>query len=164
MMIAIPEGVTVEISGTSVTAKGPKGAVTKKFSAVVSIEKENNEILVKGSDKEKAYVGTVNSIISSMFKGVSEGFNIPLKISYAHFPVTLEIKGSKILIKNFLGEKHPRKSRILGETKVEVKGQNVTISGPDKEAVGQTVANLKAAVKIRKKDCRIFQDGIYNTE
>ena len=160
-MVAIPEGVSVEMSGRNITAKGPKGSVTKTFSAIVAIEKKDNEIVVKGSEKEKAYIGTVNSILSSMMRGVSEGFSKSLKILYAHFPVTLEVKGNKVLVKNFIGEKHPRKARIMGDSKVEAKGQNVVVSGPDKEAVGQTIANLKAAMKIRKKDPRVFQDGIY---
>ncbi len=160
-MVAIPEGVTVEIDGRNVTAKGPRGTVTKTFSAVIKIEKKDNELVVNGGEKERAYIGTVNSILSSMVQGVSEGFSKSLKILYAHFPVTLEVKGDRVLVKNFIGEKYPRKSRIIGDTKVEVKGQSVTISGPDKEAVGQTAANLRAAMKIRKKDSRIFQDGIY---
>ncbi len=160
-MVAILEGVTVEISGRDVTAKGPKGSVTKRFSAVVKLEKKDNELVVQGSEKEKAYVGTVESIINSMFIGVTEGFQKKLKVLYSHFPVTLEVKGDKILINNFIGEKYPRKARIMGGTKVEVKGQSVTVSGLDKEAVGQTIANMKSAMRIRRKDLRIFQDGIF---
>jgi len=160
-MVAIPQGVSVEINGLEVTVKGPKGTVTKKFSPVISLEKNNSEIIVKGSSKEKAYIGTVNSILSSMIKGVTEGYSKSMKVLYAHFPVTLEVKGSIVYIKNFLGEKNPRKAKIVGPTKVDAKGQNVVVSGPDKEGVGQTIANLRAALKIREKDCRVFQDGIY---
>ena len=159
--VKIPEGVTVEVNNHEVTAKGPKGEVKKKFSAVIDLEKGDNEITVKGSEKERAYIGTVNALLENMFHGAKEGYMQSLKVLHAHFPVTLEVKGDRVLIKNFIGEKHPRKARIMGDAKVEVKGQNVTVSGPDKEAVGQTVANLKAALKIREKDPRIFQDGIY---
>ena len=162
-MVAIPEGVTVEVANNEVTAKGPKGEVKKKFSKIITVEKKDNEVVVTGSEKEKAYIGTVNSILNSMFHGAKEGFTTTMKVLHAHFPVTLEVQGDKVLIKNFIGEKHPRKSRIMGNAKVEVKGANVTVSGPDKETVGQTIANLKAAMKIREKDCRIFQDGIYET-
>ena len=161
MMVAIPEGVTIEIKGKDVSVKGPKGSVAKKFSAIVKIEKKDSEIVVHGSEKENAYIGTVESLINSMFIGVTEGFHKKLKVLYAHFPATLEIKGDKVLVKNFIGEKHPRKARIMGDTKVEVKGQDVTVSGADKEAVGQTMANLKSAMRIRKKDLRVFQDGIF---
>ena len=68
----------------------------------------------------------------------------------------------KFTIKNFLGEKQPRKTTVIGEkTKVEVKGQVLTISGPDKDAVGQTASNIKQATKIKEKDSRVFQDGFY---
>jgi large subunit ribosomal protein L6 len=160
-MVAIPEGVTVEISGRDVTARGPKGSVTRRFSAIIKIEKKDNEIVVEGSEKEKAYLGTVESLLNSMFTGVTAGFQKSLKVLYSHFPVTLEAKGDRVLIKNFIGEKHPRKARIMGDSKVEVKGQSITVSGPDKEAVGQTIANLKSAMKIGKKDPRVFQDGIF---
>jgi len=162
-MVAIPEGVTVEIKGRDVTAKGPNGTVTKRFSALVKIERKDNELVVQGSEKEKAYIGTVESLLGSMMTGAKEGFQNQLKVLYAHFPVTLEVKGDRVLVKNFIGEKHPRKARIMGGTKVEVKGQNITVSGPDKEAVGQTAANLKAAMKIRKKDLRVFQDGVFDS-
>ncbi len=162
-MITIPEGVTVEISGRDVTAKGPKGEVRKRFSALVKIVKKDKELVVEGSEKEKAYIGTVESLLNSMMKGVTEGFRKQLKVLYAHFPTTLEVKGDRILIKNFIGEKHPRRARILGNSKVEVKGQSITVSGPDKEAVGQTIANLKSAMKIREKDLRVFQDGVFDS-
>jgi len=160
-MVEIPEGVTVEVKDNEVTAKGPKGEVKRRFSKIITVEKKDNEVVAMGSEKEKAYLGTVNSLLKSMFHGVNEGFTTTMKVLHAHFPVTLEVQGDKVIIKNFIGEKHPRKARIMNNSKVEVKGANVTVSGPDKEAVGQTIANLKAAMKIREKDCRIFQDGIY---
>ncbi len=162
-MADIPEGVTVEIDGSSVTVKGPKGTLSRSFMKIVDLKTEGSKLTVTG--KDSAYVGTVDSLISNMCRGVNEGFEIKMKILYAHFPISLEIKGKDILVKNFLGEREPRKTRISGDgTKLEVKGQNITISGPDKEAVGQTAANLKIATKIKRKDARIFQDGIYNAE
>ena len=158
-MIKIPEGVTVQVEGTTVTAKGPKGEVTKTFSPRVSIKKAEGGVEV--SSKNHALEGTISSLINNMITGVTEGYSKNLKVLFAHFPISLEVKGQQIMIKNFLGEKKPRKTKLVGNTKVEVKGQNVTISGPDKEAVGQTAANLMSAVKIREKDGRIFQDGIY---
>ncbi len=161
-MIAIPQGVTVDISGFDVTIKGPKGEVKKRFSGKIKIEKEGENIVVKGPEKEKALMGTTNSLIESMIKGVTEGYSKELRILYSHFPASMEVKGKDILVKNFIGEKHPRKTKVHGDsTKVEVKGQNIKITGPDKHAVSQTFANIKGVLKIREKDCRIFQDGIY---
>jgi large subunit ribosomal protein L6 len=65
------------------------------------------------------------------------------------------------VIKNLIGERAPRLASIAGTTKVEVKGQNVRLYGTSKDDVSQTAANIRKACKIRKKDGRIFQDGIY---
>ncbi|MBI4399385.1 50S ribosomal protein L6, partial [Candidatus Micrarchaeota archaeon] len=81
-----------------------------------------------------------------------------------HFPISIEIKDKKLVIKNFLGEKQPRSAKIVGTTKIEVKGQEVTISGTSKDDVGQTVANLVNATRISDRDSRVFQDGLYIIE
>src|SRR2546426_923841 len=99
-----------------------------------------------------------------MVVGVREGFTYEMKIVYSHFPLKATVKGAEFVIENFLGEKFPRKTRIVGETKVEVNGDQVLLTGPDVEAVGQTAANIEQATKIRGFDPRIFQDGIYITK
>ncbi|MBN1169912.1 50S ribosomal protein L6 [Candidatus Micrarchaeota archaeon] len=154
----IPDGITLTVDGLRITAKGPKGEVSKNLSkkAQVRIDGKKVDIIA-----DKALKGTLESIISSMLEGVKEGHRKKLKMLYAHFPISIEIKGQNITIKNFLGERQARKTKLIGNTKVEVKGQDITVSGPDKEAVGQTAANLIEAVKIKEKDGRIFQDGIY---
>jgi large subunit ribosomal protein L6 len=161
-MAKIPEGVNVTVEGHTVTVRGPNGEVQRSFSKRASIAVEGAEVTV--SAKDKGLAGTVESLLSSMMKGVTEGYKKNLKVLYAHFPVSMEVKGKDILIKNFLGEKQPRKTKIQGNSKVEVKGQNVTVSGPSKEDVSQTAASLKAILKIRDKDGRVFQDGIYEVE
>jgi len=60
-----------------------------------------------------------------------------------------------------LEKKKPRVAKILGETKVKVSGNEVTVSGINKEDVGQTAANIEQKTKIKRFDPRIFQDGIY---
>ncbi len=157
-MIELPEGVTAQVEGSKVTVKGPKGEMQREFSRKAVLKLDGNKLDVSAG---KALRGTVESIIKNMVTGVTEGYTRKLKVLYAHFPVTIEVKGKEIIIKNFLGEKQPRKTSLIGDTKLEVKGQNVTVSGPDKEAVGQTIANLKSSMRIKDKDGRIFQDGIY---
>jgi large subunit ribosomal protein L6 len=62
---------------------------------------------------------------------------------------------------NFLGERAPRVTKYLDNVEVKVDGDDVILIGPDKEMLGQTAANLKRCCKIRKKDPRVFQDGVY---
>ena len=67
----------------------------------------------------------------------------------------------ELIINNFLGERKPRSARILPGAKVEIGKDEVSITGIDKEQVGQTMANIEQATKVRGFDIRIFQDGIY---
>ena len=113
---------------------------------------------------ELALANTVKAHVRNMAEGVVNGYTRKLKILYSHFPISVELKGWEMLIKNFLGEEQPRKSRIIGQTKVEVKGQEVMVTGISKEDVGQTIANIRSATRIRNRDSRVFQDGFYIVE
>lgn len=158
----IPEGVTIQADGPNVTVKGPKGEVQKTFPKRTEVKVDGKKAEI--SSPKLAMKGTAEALMGNMIRGVTEGYSRKLKLLYAHFPITVEVKGSEIAIKNFLGEKQPRRASVAGSTKVAAKGQNIEVSGPDKQAVGQTIANLKRAMKIKKKDGRIFQDGIYEVE
>jgi len=163
--IKIPEGVSVSLSRDVFTARGPKGTVERKFwYPGIKIEVREEEILVdaESSRKEqKAMVGTFTSHIKNLVTGVSEGFEYKMTIVYAHFPMQVKVDGKTLIIGNFLGEKKPRVAKILGETKVKVTGNEVSVSGINKEDVGQTAANIEQKTKIKRFDPRTFQDGIY---
>ena len=77
-----------------------------------------------------------------MFRGVSDKFVYKSKIVYSHFPMTVKVQGNVIIIDNFLGEKHPRKAKINEGVDVKISGQEITVTGIDKEKVSQTAANL----------------------
>ena len=158
-MMKIVEGAKASVEGLKVTVSGAKGTLVRSFSH------PDVKISIKGDVLEVTgpldMTNTILSHVNNMAMGVVTGYSRKLKILYSHFPVSVEIKGKEMLIKNFLGEKQPRKVRIMGTTKVESKGQEVTISGPSKDDVGQTIANIKSATKIRNRDSRVFQDGFY---
>jgi len=164
-MVGIPKDVEVDVKGSTVVVKGKKGKVEKSFRGIgLKIERKGDSIEVDGGNGGKMLAGTVESHLKNMFQGVSEGYSRRLQIIHSHFPMSVEVKGKEVLIKNFVGEKKPRTADIVGETKVEVKGTDVFVSGPDKEAVGQTCANIYQATKIKQKDSRVFQDGVYPVE
>jgi large subunit ribosomal protein L6 len=75
----------------------------------------------------------------------------------------VKVTGDKVVIENFLGERTPRKARIMGASKVKVSGEEILVTGPDVEHVSQTAANMEQACIIRGFDPRVFQDGIYIT-
>jgi len=76
----------------------------------------------------------------------------------------MKIDSGRLLINNFLGEKNPRVAVILPNVDVQLKGAKITVTSADKDAAGQTAANIEKATKIRNRDRRIFQDGIYIVE
>jgi len=164
-VIELPEGVQVSIDGQTVTVKGKNGELKRTFPhRQIKIAVEGSQVRLACAlprMKDKALLGTVHAHIANMAKGVSQGFEYELKLVYAHFPVKMSVKGDTFVIDNFIGEKSPRKARIMPDTKVSVKGDTVVVSGVDKELVGQSAANIELATRIKGYDTRVFQDGIY---
>ena len=72
------------------------------------------------------------------------------------------MKGNELVVNNYFGERVPRSAKILNGVEVKVQNKReVIVSGIDKEAVGQTAANIERCVTVKKRDRRVFQDGIY---
>ncbi|HEV8289609.1 MAG TPA: 50S ribosomal protein L6 [Candidatus Norongarragalinales archaeon] len=167
--INVPSGVTVEVNNNLITVKGGKGSVSHTFQPrTVKIKIADGKATLTTGEKEnrnvRALLGSTEAHIKNMVKGVQEPFAKKLTTVYAHFPISIEAKGTEVHIKNFLGEKLPRTAHIVTGAKVEVKGTDVIVTGVDKEAVGQTTSNIVKATYIKQKDRRIFQDGIYPSE
>lgn len=166
--IEIPEGIEVEIDGETVTTKGPAGENKREFDTTkLTLEKKDNQIIVgnkKATKKEKKRINTLVSHIKNMIKGSQEKFVYLLKICFSHFPMTVELSENEAVVKNFLGEKIPRKLKILPGVEVKADKDILTVSSTDKELAGQVAANFEIATKVPMKDRRIFQDGIYITD
>ena len=163
--VEIPDGVEVQVEGRIVTVGGEKGTLIRDFSkAPVAIELDGKTIKVRANwprKREAALVGTVVSHIQNMFVGVTKGFTYKLMIVFSHFPISVKVKGNTVLIENFTGERGARKAKIMGDAKVSAKGDDVVVQGINLEHVSQTAANIQRATKIKKKDPRVFLDGIY---
>ncbi|MBN2250927.1 MAG: 50S ribosomal protein L6 [Candidatus Altiarchaeota archaeon] len=167
LSIEIPEGVEVSIEGETVRVKGIKGELMRKFPVNPTFTKKDNTLLLSSSSdrrSEKAILGSSKAHIQNMIHGVTDGITYKMKIVYSHFPMNVKVQGNTMVIDNFLGEKHPRRAQIKKNVNVEVKGQDVTVKGTDKELVSQTAANIENATRIKGRDHRVFQDGIYITE
>ena len=167
--LEIPKNVKVEFDEEhNITIKGPNGSITKDFSHIrgVKFSKENNNLIFSTSFPKSntlALTNTVYNIIKNLIEGVQTNYRYICKVCYSHFPCTVEVKPKEkeIHVVNFLGERAPRKTKYQDNVEVKVQGDEVILIGPDKESLGQTAANLKRACKIRKKDPRVFQDGVY---
>ncbi len=168
--LEIPDGVDVSLDNNNrVTIKGPNGGpITKDFSHVrgITIELKKNKIIFSINFPKSgtlALVKTIINIINNLIIGVQTNYKYVSKICYSHFPCSVRVdeKNQMLFVENFLGERAPRKATIQANVKVEVKGDDVIFIGSDKESLGQTAANIKRACRIRKKDPRVFQDGVY---
>lgn len=164
-VVQVPDDVEVAIEGRKVTVKGVKGTLTRDFShAPISMELNGKNIRVWAEwprKKEAALVGTVCSHIRNMITGVRKGFTYKLKIVFSHFPISVKVKDKTILIENFTGERTARKARIMGDTQVKVQSEDIIVQGINLEDVSQTAANIEQATKVKRKDPRVFLDGIY---
>ena len=163
--VDIPEGVSIDSSSSDVKVTGPRGELSRNFEhSAIKFEKADNKLKIIGNNlrkKEKALIGTWNAHLSNMVKDVNQGFLYEMKIVFAHFPMKVVVKGNIVAIDNFLGEKASRSSAIVGNVKVKVKGDAITIEGNNVEDVGQTAGNLEKATIVKGRDTRVFQDGIY---
>ena len=172
IVVKIPEKTEVTVQGFKVLVSGSKGKVEKDFSSPlfnkeVKITKETHTVKVHSESmkrKIKSQVGGVAAHIRNMIKGVNSGYSAKMKIVFMHFPVTAKVAGKEVTVANFLGEKAPRRAEIIGDTKVDIKGEEIFVSGIDKEAVSQTAANIETATRVSARDRRVFQDGIFVTE
>jgi large subunit ribosomal protein L6 len=163
--VEVPEGVAVSVDGNTVTVKGPKGEVSRQLSyPEIEIRNEDSHLVVNSRldrKRQRAMVGTLASHIGNMIAGVTKGYEYRMKVVYSHFPIQLKAASDELVINNFLGERKSRSARILPGTKVEIGKDEVVITGIDKERVGQTMANIEQATRVRGFDIRVFQDGIY---
>lgn len=170
-VVEAPQGVTLELKGKKVTVSGAKGTLMRDFTGEpVNMDLSKNKLTISAAfprRKELAMLGTIESHVKNMITGVSQGFTSKLTIVYSHFPITVEIKNKEIAIKNLYGQRNPMKAKVFGDVQVKLEGDELIITGINKEHVGQTSANVQEVCKLRgkyHKDPRRFMDGIWLSE
>lgn len=142
--ISIPAGVQVNINGSRVNVKGPKGEMVRDFSATIGIALENGQIAItRNSDKpaERALHGTTRAVLANMIHGVSDGFVRTLEIEGVGYRA--EIKGQTLVL--YMGYSHPVEMEPPQGISFDVdqKARQVFVRGCDKEQVGQVAANIR---------------------
>ena len=166
--IEIPDDVSAETDHLELTVEGPNGSVTRRLwypDIDVSVADGAVVVATESDDaKTDATVGTFESHVANMIHGVTDGWEYTMEVYYAHFPMQVTVEGDEVVIENFLGERAARRTPIRGDTDVQIDGETVTLSGSDKEAVGQTAADIEQLTKVTDKDTRVFQDGVYIVE
>jgi large subunit ribosomal protein L6 len=163
--IIIPEGVKVTQKKNMLEFVGPLGKTFKSFRSIpVKIEIVEGKILLKAMGFRKrdySILHTARSIIRNICEGLVTGYTIKMKVVFAHFPITVKVDGKKILVENFQGERAPRITKIVGNTKVIPKGEDVVLTGEVWTDITQTAANIELKTRVKNKDHRVFLDGVY---
>lgn len=163
--IEIPSGVEVKVDDGVVNVSHNGKNITKNLKnkqVVVGVEENNVVIKIKkGTKKEKTIAGTFKAHVKNMLNGVLKNCVYKLKICSGHFPMNVAASGNKFIISNFLGEKTPREMHIKSGVEVKIEGDIITVEGPDKELASQVAADIEMLTRVRGRDLRIFQDGIY---
>ena len=142
--VAVPNGVQVNVQGSDVHVKGPKGELKRTFSSLVGIELQNGEVVItRKSDnpKERAMHGTTRAVIANMVHGVSSGFEVVLAVEGVGYRA--EMQGKDLAL--FVGYSHPVKveppTGISFE--VDLKTRQIKVLGYDREVVGQTASEIR---------------------
>jgi large subunit ribosomal protein L6 len=142
--VAVPNGVQVDVQGSDVHVKGPKGELKRTFSSLVGIELQNGEVLItRKSDnpKERAMHGTTRAVIANMVHGVSSGFEVVLAVEGVGYRA--ELQGKDLAL--FVGYSHPVKMQPPTGISFEVdqKTRQIKVLGYDREVVGQTASEIR---------------------
>ncbi|MCF8008549.1 MAG: 50S ribosomal protein L6 [Halanaerobiales bacterium] len=144
--VDIPEKVDVNINGSSITVKGPKGEITKEFSPLFDINIEDDAVVVKrpsDSKDDRSQHGLIRSLIEGMVKGVTEGFSKKLELVGVGY--NAKVQGSDLVLE--VGYSHPVKIEAPEGIKFEVEKNIITVSGYDKQLVGDIAANIRETRK-----------------
>ncbi len=164
----IPEDVTAEMDHLDLTVEGSNGSVTRRlWYPDIDVSVQDGQVVIESEEtdaKTNSTIGTFESHVRNMFHGVTEGWEYEMEVFYSHFPMKVRVEDGDVVIENFLGEKAPRRAPIHGDTEVSVDGEELTLTGSDIEAVGQTAADIEQLTRVTDKDIRVFQDGVYITQ
>ncbi|HVF26091.1 MAG TPA: 50S ribosomal protein L6 [Anaerolineales bacterium] len=142
--VEVPGSVQVNVQGSDVHVKGPKGELKRTFSNLIGISLEDGQVMItRKSDNpsERALHGTTRAVIANMVRGVSTGFEIALGIEGVGYRA--EMQGKDLAL--FVGYSHPVKVEPPAgiSFEVELKTRQIKVLGYDREVVGQTAAEIR---------------------
>jgi large subunit ribosomal protein L6 len=147
--IPLPAGVKYKVEGNTVLVEGPKGKVSALIAEGISLETVGAELLVKrGSDKNAAVHGLTRALVFNAVHGVTKGWTRELDIVGIGYRAEMKGKGTVVFT---LGYSHPIEFPLPTgiEAAVDPKQTHLTISGIDRQKVGQVAADMRA---LRKPD------------
>jgi large subunit ribosomal protein L6 len=142
--VVVPNGVQVNVQGSDVHVKGPKGELKRSFSPQIEIGLEDGQVVVKRKSdnaNERALHGTTRAVIANMIHGVSTGFDVQLQVEGVGYRA--ELQGKDLAL--FVGYSHPVKMEPPAgiSFEVDLKTRIIKVLGYDREVVGQTAAEIR---------------------
>jgi large subunit ribosomal protein L6 len=143
--IPVPKGVEVKKDGNSVTVKGPKGSLTTPLVPGIGVSIENNVVTFTRGDEEnksRATHGLMRALVANNVLGVTQGFKKELDIVGVGYRA--EVKGKEVVFQ--LGYSHPIRFPVPKGIEVAIDGKSghITVTGIDKQQVGQTAAEIRS--------------------
>jgi large subunit ribosomal protein L6 len=142
--VVVPSGVQVDVQGSDVHVKGPKGELKRTFSALIGIAMENGQVVItRKSDNasERALHGTTRAVIANMVHGVSSGFEVVLEVDGVGYRAELQGKDLALFVGYSHPVKYPPPAGISFE--VDLKTRQIKVLGFDREVVGQTASEIR---------------------
>jgi large subunit ribosomal protein L6 len=144
MPVEIPGGVQVDIKGSNVHVKGPKGELKRTFSPLIGLNMDGNQIKIErksDAPAERALHGTTRAILANMIYGVSTGFEVVLEVEGVGYRA--EMNGKNLILN--VGYSHPVEMEPPEGISFEAdaKTRQIKVLGYDKELVGQIAANIR---------------------
>jgi len=167
--VELKSGISAKIDGKEIIIEKSNQRIIRKVNPIINVVIENNKIILKTKKSgraEKRMIGSLAAHLKNAVMGLEEPFKYKLQVSNVHFPMTLshDKNSNEIIVKNFLGEKKDRKIKIMDNVNVKLNKDTIELDSFDIENAGQTAANIEKGTKVRFRDRRIFQDGIFITE
>jgi len=163
----IPEDFEASYDEGVLTIEGNGEEVSKKLEhAMINVEVDEEVKFSTRSTKKNvtSILNTYRSHVQNLVDGLQDPHVYKMQGVYAHFPMTLKQEDDQVVIENFMGERKPRTADIIEGVTVQVDGEDLTITGANKESVSQTAARIEQLCKKGDRDPRTFQDGVYITE
>jgi len=168
-VIELDSGIHAKVDKNLIIIEKGNEKIERRVNQIISVSVEDGKIILKTKRDgriEKRILGSLVAHLRNAVNGFKEPFKYKLQIGNVHFPMTVshDKNTNEIVIKNFLGEKKDRRAKILDMVNVKINKDIIELDGPDIEKVGQSAANIEKSTKVRFRDRRIFQDGIFIIE
>lgn len=162
-------GIDARVDGKEIILSKNGEEIRRKIYSTINVKVDGNKIIIssnKSLKNDKKLIYSLKAHLKNMINGLNEKFKYKLQVASVHFPITLthDKATNELVVKNFLGEKKDRKIKLVEGVDVKINKDLIELESSDIEKAGQAAANIEKGTKVRKRDRRIFQDGIFIIE